>query len=131
MLQSSLYIFKSSSSEDLLTSTTTEKLSDAITLEAAGLNDGANKFFFNVSVKDAGNAAAGASFAVALKDCDTSGGTYAVVLSKAVPLASVTTGATVYKVQLPAGLRKYVKASITGASGMTGGATFNASIVTG
>lgn len=130
MLLSSLYAFAISGTEAMLTSGTTAKVSDAMDTGAALLGDGDTNLYFVVHCTDAGNAAAGASFTISLTDCDTSGGTYAVVASKVVPLATVQATGEVMRVKLPNGLKRYLKSSITGAASMTGGATFKAFLAT-
>ena len=126
---SNLYRFRTSGALGHLTVGTTEKLSDVLDTGAEKLGDGAGDLYFVVNCVDVGNAAAGASFTVALKGSTSSGGTYAAELSKVVPLADLSKG-EIFRAKLPNGLARYLKSSFTGAASMTGGATFQAHIAT-
>jgi hypothetical protein len=125
-----LYRFRDGVGPDLLTVGTTEKLSNPLDLVAEKINDGGGNLFLAVTVKDKGNAAAGATFDVKLVDCDTSGGTYRMAMGKTLTLAEVQAEGQVYLAALPARLKRYARASIQGGASMTGGATFNVQIIT-
>jgi len=113
MIQDLPYIFTSSSSEDLVPTGMTAKLSDAIGFEAANINDGGRPLFIVVNVDDDDDAAAGDGYTIELMHCDTTDGIYTVAMSKEVALSEIVTGAYVWKAALPIGLKKFVKIRFT------------------
>lgn len=113
MLQDLLYVFLDGSSEDLVPTGMTAKLSSAIALEAANINDGGRPLYVVVNVDDDDDAAAGDGYTIELMHCDTTDGTYTVAMAKEVPLSEIVTGRYVWKAALPIGLKKFVKIRFT------------------
>ena len=131
MLIDTKWVFRTSGgSEDLATSGTTPVLSDYIDLKAvSGYGDGGGAMFATVRVKTT-TAAAGASFAVSIADCDTSGGTYVARSEKVVPLADVVANTVIAHLPFPQGCRQFIKLSVVPAASMTGALTVNGAITT-
>lgn len=129
MLLDSKWTFKTSGgSEDLATNATTGVTSDYIDLKAvSGYADGGGELTAVGRVKST-TAAAGASFTITLTDCDTSGGTYVAVGTKTVALASAVANSVLFEIPFPAGIREFVKLTITPAASMTGALTVNAGV---
>ena len=130
MILDAKWRFKTSGgSEDLATSGTTAVTSDFINLLGSGYADGGSELIARVRCKST-TAAAGASFTVAVKHCDTEGGTYVDAVSVVVALASVVESTELAALRLPLGLKKYLKLVVTPAASMTGALTVNAGIAT-
>lgn len=115
-------------SEDMLTSGTTPLLSDYIDVKSAGYTDAGGNLFLYVRVKST-TAAAGASFLFEIQSAATAGGSYVTAESRTIPLAQIVAGKEILKLPIPPGMNQFWKIQITGASGMTGGATFNMAII--
>ena len=131
MLIDTKWVFRTAGgSEDLATSGTTPVLSDYIDLKAvSGYGDGGGAMFATVRVKST-TAAVGASFAVSISDCDTSGGTYVARSEKIVPLADVVANTVIAHLPFPKGCRQFIKLSVTPAASMTGALTVNGAVTT-
>jgi len=115
-------------SEDLVTSGTTPLISDYIDVKSAGYTDAGGELYLYVRVK-ATTAAAGASFLFEIQSATTAGGSYVTAEARTVLLAQIVAGKEIMKLPIPPGMNQFWKIQITGASGMTGGATFNMAII--
>lgn len=115
--------------ETLPTTTTTEYLSDPIDLIAAGYADGGGELVVRTNVV-ATNVSAGTGFTVAVKHCDTTGGTYVTAASSVTPRASIVVGGELVPIVLPQGLKQFIKLSITGTASTDGATSFKSGVVT-
>ena len=131
MLIDTKWVFRTSGgSEDLATSGTTPVLSDYIDLKAvSGYGDGGGAMFATVRVKST-TATTGASFAISIADCDTSGGTYVARSEKIVPLADVVANTVIAHLPFPQNVRQFIKLSVVPAASMANALTVNGAITT-
>jgi hypothetical protein len=91
---------------------------DHIDLQAAGVG-GSGQLFFNAIVETAG--AGGTSCAAVLYDSADDSAFTVVMQSGSVALASLTSGAVLISASIPPGVRRYLKAALTGAGTFTAG----------
>ena len=131
MLMDTKWVFRTSGgSEDLATSGTTPVLSDYVDLKAvSGYGDGGGAMFATVRVKST-TATTGASFAISIADCDTSGGTYVARSEKIVPLADVVANTVIAHLPFPQNVRQFIKLSVVPAASMANALTVNGAITT-
>jgi len=128
MIDSKWVLKDTNGSEDLATSDTSAVESDYIDLKTADWKNAGRPLVLVVGVKST-TAAGGSGFTISIEDCDTSGGSYADIAVRTVPLASCTAGNIVAEIPLPYGTRQFIKAKITPVGSMTGALTCNAAFV--
>ena len=85
--------------------------------------------FATVRVKST-TATTGASFAISIADCDTSGGTYVARSEKIVPLADVVANTVIAHLPFPQNVRQFIKLSVVPAASMANALTVNGAITT-
>jgi hypothetical protein len=130
MIIDDMFYFRTSAgSEDLATDATTAIESDPINLRAAGYADGGGELVVVVRCKST-TAAVGASFAIGIESCATTGGTYVIDASKTVLLASVIANTILAEIRVPLGIKQFIKLIVTPAASMTGALTVNGAVRT-
>jgi len=115
MYQTLLYVLKDASytadPEQIIAAGMVRKLSDAIDLQAANINDGGKNLSLVVSCKST-NAAVGSGYRLELVDCATVDGVYQVASAKFIPLASMVKEKEIWKVSLPDSLKRFIKLQV-------------------